>query len=32
MKNTIKWIIIAVLLVGLLAGATVLYNKYRGHH
>ncbi len=28
MKNTIKWIIIAVLLVGLLAGATVLYNKY----
>ena len=28
MKNTIKWIIIAVLLVGLLAGATALYNKY----
>lgn len=28
MKNTVKWIIIAVLLVGLLAGATVLYNKY----
>lgn len=28
MKNTIKWIIIAVLLVGLLAGASVLYNKY----
>ncbi len=28
MKNTVKWIIIAVLLVGLLAGATALYNKY----
>ena len=28
MKNTVKWIIIAVLLVGLLAGATSLYNKY----
>lgn len=28
MKNTIKWIIIAVLLVGLLVGATALYNKY----
>lgn len=28
MKNIVKWIIIAVLLVGLLAGATALYNKY----
>lgn len=28
MKNTVKWIIIAVLLVGLLTGATALYNKY----
>ncbi len=28
MKNTVKWIIIAILLVGLLAGATALYNKY----
>ena len=28
MKNIVKWIIIAVLLVGILAGATVLYNKY----
>lgn len=28
MKNTVKWIIIAVLLVGILVGATVLYDKY----
>lgn len=28
MKNTVKWLIIAVLLVGILAGATVLYDKY----
>lgn len=28
MKNTVKWIIIAVLLVGILAGAMFLYNKY----
>ena len=28
MKNTIKWIIIAVLLVGILAGSMFLYNKY----
>lgn len=28
MKNTVKWIIIAVLLVGILVGATALYNKY----
>lgn len=28
MKNAVKWIIIAALLVGLLAGATALYNKY----
>ena len=28
MKNTVKWIIIAVLLVGILAGATALYDKY----
>ena len=28
MKNIVKWIIIAVLLVGILAGATVLYDKY----
>lgn len=28
MKNKVKWIIIAVLLVGILVGATALYNKY----
>lgn len=28
MKNSIKWIIVAVLLVGLLTGAVFLYNKY----
>lgn len=28
MKNTIKWFIIAVLLVGILAGSMFLYNKY----
>ena len=28
MKNTVKWLIIAVLLVGIIAGASVLYNKY----
>lgn len=28
MKNTIKWIIIALLLVGILAGSAVLYDKY----
>ena len=28
MKNIVKWLIIAVLLVGILAGATTLYNKY----
>lgn len=28
MKNTIKWLVIAVLLVGLLAGSMFLYNKY----
>lgn len=28
MKNAVKWIIIAVLLVGILAGATVMYDKY----
>lgn len=28
MKNTVKWIIVAILLVGILAGATALYNKY----
>ena len=28
MKNIVKWLIIAVLLVGILAGATALYNKY----
>lgn len=28
MKKTVKWLIIAVLLVGLLAGATALYKKY----
>ena len=28
MKNIVKWIIIAVLLVGILAGATTLYNRY----
>ena len=28
MKNTVKWLVIAVLLVGLLAGSMFLYNKY----
>ncbi len=28
MKNTVKWLIIAVLLVGIITGASVLYNKY----
>ena len=28
MKNIVKWLIIAVLLVGIIAGASVLYNKY----
>lgn len=28
MKNTVKWIIIAVLLVGILAGSMFLYDKY----
>lgn len=28
MKNTFKWVIIAVILVGVIAGATFLYNKY----
>ena len=28
MKNSAKWIIIAVLLVGILAGSMFLYNKY----
>lgn len=28
MKNTVKWLVIAVLLVGIIAGATALYNKY----
>ncbi len=28
MKNSIKWIIVAVLLVGIIAGAGALYNKY----
>jgi len=28
MKNTIKWVIIAVVLVGVIAGASVLYNKF----
>lgn len=28
MKNTVKWLLIAVLLVGIIAGATVLYNKF----
>lgn len=28
MKNIVKWLIIAVLLVGIIAGATALYNKY----
>ncbi len=28
MKNSVKWIIIALLLVGILAGSMFLYNKY----
>ncbi len=28
MKNTIKWIVIAILLVGIIAGSLFLYNKY----
>lgn len=28
MKNSVKWIIIAVVLVGVIAGASVLYNKF----
>ena len=28
MRNQVKWIIIAVLLVGILAGSMFLYNKY----
>ena len=28
MKNTIKWVIIALLLVGILAGSMFFYNKY----
>ncbi len=28
MKNTVKWIVIALLLVGVIAGALFLYNKY----
>lgn len=28
MKNIVKWIIIAILLVGIIAGASVLYDKY----
>lgn len=28
MKNTVKWVIIAVVLVGVIAGASVLYNKF----
>ena len=28
MKNKFKWVIIAVILVGVIAGATFLYNKY----
>jgi thiol-disulfide isomerase/thioredoxin len=32
MKNTVKWIIIAVLLVGILAGAMTLYNKYSAEY
>ena len=27
MKNSIKWIIIAIALVGLIGGASVLYNN-----
>ena len=36
MKNTVKWIITALLLVGLIVGATLLYNKlgegYKGEN
>ncbi len=28
MKNTVKWMVIALVLVGVLAGAMFLYNKY----
>ncbi len=28
MKNSVKWIIVAVALVGVIAGASVLYNKF----
>ncbi len=28
MKNSVKWVIIAVVLVGVIAGASVLYNKF----
>ncbi len=28
MKNTVKWIVIALLLVGIIVGAGALYNKY----
>ena len=28
MKNSVKWIIIAVVLVGVIAGASILYNKF----
>ncbi len=28
MKNTVRWLIIALLLVGILAGSMFLYNKY----
>ncbi len=28
MKNSVKWVIIAVVLVGVIAGASILYNKF----
>lgn len=32
MKNTVKWIIIALSLVGIIVGATLLYNKLGGEY
>ena len=30
MKKKLSWIVVAVLLVGLIGGASVLYEKYSG--